>query len=162
MDWIAGKEVLREGFRKYRYVLLAALLGVFLMLLPVKEEALPESEPEALQPVPDLQTELSALLSRVEGAGKVEVLLTQKEGAQTVYQNDEQIQETDIRRDTVLVTDAARSETGLIRQVNPPVYRGAVIVCQGADQSQVRLAMVLAVKSATGLSADQITVLKMK
>ena len=66
------------------------------------------------------------------------------------------------KTDTVTVTDAQRNESGLIRQVNPPVYKGAVIVCQGADNAAVRLAIVDAVGKATGLGADKISVLKMK
>lgn len=162
MDWVAGTEGFREGFRKYRYVLLAALLGIFLMLLPGKEENVPLPQPAETQPSPDLEDALSELLSTLEGAGRVEVLLTEKEGARTVYQSDEVMNGTDIRRDTVLVTEDDRSQYGLVRQVDPPVYRGAVVLCQGADSSQVRLAIVEAVKSATGLSADLITVLKMK
>ena len=43
-----------------------------------------------------------------------------------------------------------------------PTYLGAVIVCQGGDSPTVKLAIVEAVSNATGLSADKITVLKMK
>ena len=63
---------------------------------------------------------------------------------------------------TVLITGADRMETGLIRQELPPRYRGALIVCQGADRSAVKLAVVEAVANVTGISADRITVLKMK
>ena len=37
MDAIAAKEVFREGLRKYRYVLLAALAGILLMVIPEKK-----------------------------------------------------------------------------------------------------------------------------
>jgi len=39
---------------------------------------------------------------------------------------------------------------------------GAVIVCQGADDPQVRLSIVDAVSKVTGLGSDKISVLKMK
>ena len=58
--------------------------------------------------------------------------------------------------------DAARTETGLVRQTLEPIYRGAVVLCDGADQSGVRLAIVNAVSSVTGLGADRICVLKRK
>ena len=67
-----------------------------------------------------------------------------------------------IRRDVVLVTGADKTQTGLVRQVNPPQYLGGIVVCEGADNAGVRLAIVEAVKSVTGLGADNITVLKMK
>jgi hypothetical protein len=63
---------------------------------------------------------------------------------------------------TILTTDSDRNQTGLIHQKNPPVYRGAVVLTQGADDPAVKLAIVDAVGKATGLGADKIAVLKMK
>ena len=68
----------------------------------------------------------------------------------------------DTRRDTVLISDGNREENGLVRQTIPPVYRGAIIVCQGGNDAKVRLSIVEAVMSVTGLRSDCITVLKMK
>ena len=87
-------------------------------------------------------------------------------GEEVLYQTDEDIdqsdQSRDVRRETVLVTDAQRSQNGLVRQVNPPQYQGAVILCQGAGSPSVKLSVVEAVSDATGLTYDRITVLKMK
>ena len=41
-----------------------------------------------------------------------------------------------------------------------PTYRGALIVCEGGDRAEVRLAVTEAVAALTGLSADRITVAK--
>ncbi len=162
MDWIARKEVVLVLFKKFRPILLVLLAGIFLMLLPGKESPqVPEAAPIQEEPQ-DLQDALAKLLSNVAGAGKVEVLLTQAEGEKTVYQTDEDRSPENIRRDTVLVTDSGREETGLVQQRNPPVYLGAVILCQGADNAAVQLSIVKAVMSATGLTSDHITVLKMK
>lgn len=162
MDWVAQKGNLLDSIKKYRVVLLAALVGILLMSLPEERDAEPAQLPAAEQAKPDLEQSLARILSRVAGAGEVDVLLTQQEGERTLYQSDEDVTEMDVRRDTVLVTGADRAETGLIRQVNPPIYRGAIVLCQGADNAQVRLDIVEAVKSVTGLSSDHITVLKMK
>jgi len=40
------------------------------------------------------------------------------------------------------------------------VYQGAVVVCQGADSSAVRLAVTEAVAALTGLSTEKITVVQ--
>ena len=90
------------------------------------------------------------------------MLLTVAAGEEILYQTDDQISENQTRIETVLITDSDRAQTGLVRQVKPPVYRGAVVVCKGADTASVRLAVVEAVSSLTGLGADQISVLKMK
>ena len=166
MDWVSIKSKGLESLKKYRYILVVILAGVFLMALPEKKTEQPQTSQPAAVSEPGLQESLSKLLSKSEGAGKVEVLLTQAEGSKTLYQTDEDRSAgettTDRRQKTVLVTNSAREETGLVRQVNPPTYQGAVVLCQGGDNARIKLAIVEAVANATGLSTDKITVLKMK
>ena len=151
---------------KYKHVLLILLVGIGLMLLPSGGKSTSQNaataEPEPIAKTQTLQEQLSDLLSRMEGAGRVEVLLTLATGEETLYQTDgDRTSETE-RFDTVLVSDSGHNETGLIRQVNPPTYLGAVVLCQGADISALRLAITQAVANATGLGYHKITVLKMK
>lgn len=158
MDWLKGKEEVLRGLKKYRYVLAVLLAGLVLMALPrASEEEL--TRPGAAAPEePSLQQELEELLSKVAGAGRVRVLLTVAASAETEYQLDVDGNE----ERTVVINQADRSQTGLIRQTLSPRFRGAVVLCQGADDARVKLAMVQAVMSATGLGADRITVLKME
>jgi len=167
MDWVNTNRNIMETIRKYRYVVIVLLVGLFLMLIPIGEgEA--EAAPVQIQQKEeeDLQSQLEELLSHMEGAGKVKVLLTQSAGERRIYQtndsSDTSERESSVRKDTVMVTDAGRSETGLLQQTLPPVYLGAVILCQGADSAKVRLAVIEAVSSATGLASHNISVLKMK
>lgn len=160
MDILTLKERGLEMIRKYRYVVLVILAGVVLMCLPSEKETVAVQEESQSQP--QLQEELETLLGRLEGAGKVKVLLTQATGAKTTYQTDENVREDTRQSDTVLVTGSDRSQTGLVQQVDPPRYQGAVILCQGAQRASVRLAIVEAVANATGLPTNRISVLKMK
>ncbi len=156
-----------ELLGKYRYAVLILVLGIVLMLLPDTNQ-----EQETLQPTHaasaelTVEQQLSQLLSRIKGAGEVEVMLSLASGAQTVYQTDTDTSvdgdKTSGKSDTVTVTDSDRNETGLVKQVNPPVYQGAVVLCQGADNPAVKLAIVDAVAKYTGLGADKISVQKMK
>lgn len=158
------KSKLQEAFRKYRYVLLVVLAGIILMSLPQSDhnqESPPVSQ-TAQESTPDLQNALTVLLGKIQGAGQVQVLLTQAAGEQILYERDEEQNGDQIRRKTVLVTGSDRKEDGLVRQVIPPSYQGAVVLCQGADSASIRLSIVKAVSSATGLTSDKITVLKMK
>ncbi len=160
--------LLRSLVIKYKHAILVLLIGLGLMLLPtgsrsgpVPEETIPSQTEET-----DLEARLSQLLSRVRGAGEVEVLLTVRTGGETLYQTDEDTDSGDTASrksvSTVLVEDASHQELGLVRRTDPPVYQGAVVVCQGADDPQVKLAIVEAVSCATGLGSDRITVVKMK
>jgi len=166
MDRIVPKQRINALFGKYKYPILVLLAGLGLMLLPVGQDEPAEPVPTAVQTEPDLERRLESLLSGIEGAGQVRVLLTMDAGRETLYQTDSRAQSddggSDRSDDTVLVEDAQRVESGLVRQVLEPQYRGAVVLCQGADAPSVRLAVVEAVRCLTGLGADQISVLKMK
>lgn len=160
MDTITLRQRSLELIKKYRYVVLVILAGVLLMALPTPKEA--EAVTVESQPRTGLQEELAEILCRLEGAGKVKVLLTEAEGEKTTYQSDTDIRTDAQQSDTVVITGADRSQAGLVRQVDPPRYQGAVVLCQGAQRASVRLAIVEAVANATGLPTSRISVLKMK
>ena len=166
MDRTVPKQRINAIFMKYKYPILIVLVGLGLMLLPAQSAE--ESVPVPVETVSEtaLEERLEALLSQIAGAGQVRVLLTEDSGRETLYQTDSTSESDDSgsRRsdDTVLVEDSARVESALVRQVLEPKYRGAVVLCQGADQPSVRLAIVEAVRCVTGLGADKISVLKMK
>ena len=133
-------------------------------MLTISEEAQAIQTP--LQPSVTVQEELEEVLSYIQGAGAVKVMLTVASGEQTVYQKNEDSTisdtSTSIQTEVVTVTDAERNEVGLIQQINPPRYLGAIILCQGADDPAVKLAISNAVSKITGLGTDRIAVLKMK
>ena len=168
MDWVTNKRTVLDFLKKYRLAIIVLLAGILLLVFPngekQEEKSMPVSTEESLQE--SLQDSLEEILSQISGAGKVSVLLTQAAGKETIYQIDENTSAenggSSSHRQTVLISGTGREETGLVRQVKEPTYLGAIIVCQGADNAAVRLAVVEAVRSATGLTTDRISVLKMK
>ena len=153
---------IRELAGKYKYVLMVVLLGLGLMLIPESGKEIPQEQPAAAEKEATMAEALEQILSRIQGVGKVTVLLTEAQGKRTVYVRDESTSSDSMKSDAVIITDGSRAQKGLVSQVIPPVYLGAIVVCQGGDSPGVRLAVVEAVCDATGLSADKITVLKMK
>ena len=157
----------KELFDKYKFVLAVLGIGILLMLIP-------DNDKTQAPPVPTEQhtatvsraEELENILGQMYGVGRIKVLLTESDSAQTIYQTDEDRSQSadseNIRVQTVIVTNSGREEVGLIRSVTPPVYLGAIIVCQGGDNPSVKLAVVQAVSNVTGIPSDRITVLKMK
>ncbi|MBO7251498.1 MAG: hypothetical protein J6V25_02605 [Oscillospiraceae bacterium] len=166
MEWIKDKQQAVHLLKKYGCMLLVLIAGLILMATSETENQIQESSEPAIAAEETLEDSLENILSLIQGAGKVQVLLTQKEGKLTLYQTDEDSsygsQTQELRTQTVMVRDSQKEETGLIRQTIAPIYRGAVVVCQGADDPKVKLAMVEAVMDATGLPSNCITVLKMK
>lgn len=167
MDWVTAGNRAREIIGKYKYVILVLVLGIILMSLPESgEQAQEEPVAEAVETVLSEAEKLETILAQIDGVGKVKVLLTESSGAETIYQTDEDGSSSDdsqsIQVETVIVSGSDRTESGLVRQVNPPSYLGAIVVCQGADRAEIQLGIVEAVSNVTGLSTDRITVLKMK
>ena len=155
--------------KKYRYALLIIAIGLLMMTIPNTGNQINRTTPEETDAEPtesSLEDRLTSVLSLVDGAGQVRVILTIAEGEEIVYQTDDNITSTNDSNsktiDTVTITDAQRNQTGLICQINPVSYKGVIIVCQGADNPTVRLNLVDAVSKLTGLGANRISVLKMK
>ena len=149
-----------EKLKKYRYVCIVVLIGVLLMMLPTGGSQTEEKVTE-MQTTQErsMETRLTEILTQIRGAGKVSVMLTVAAGEETVFQED---QGSTGQKDTVTVTDKDRNQSGLVVQILPPRYLGAVVVCQGAEDPTVRLAIAEAVSSLTGLGMDKISIVRMK
>ena len=154
--------------KNYRYAVIILLIGIVLMVLPTKKndnKAISDPK-EVMEETCDIDTSLEQILSKIEGAGNVQVFLSIAAGEETVYQTDsnQSVSEDNstTKIDTITITGSDRNQSGLVKQINPPIYQGAVIVCEGADSAAVRLAIVDAVSKVTGLSSNRISVLKMK
>ena len=159
MDIKAIGEKASAWIGKYKFVVLILLVGICLMLIPsVKNEETVITEEVTIEKT-SLDEELEQILSNIKGAGRVQVMLTVASGEQIIYQTD--IPATD-RLDTVIITGEDRVQDGLIQQILSPTYRGAIVLCQGADSASVCLAIKDAVSKVTGLDSSQISVLKMK
>ena len=162
----AGK--LRNLAEKYKFAIMIFIIGLALLLIPDNRQRQQEIENPAPTNIKDssMQDSLTQILQSIEGAGKVKVLLSMSTGEETIYQTDSEISGSGETGEelvkTVITTTSERDEAGLIRQVNPAAYKGAIIVCQGADSPTVRLAVTQAVSKITGLGIDAICVLKMQ
>ena len=154
---------------QYKYVLIVIAVGLILLLWPSgKEEQTVSSgaakglEQEAFD-LKELEEKLSQTLSQVEGAGKVTVTLTVKSGMEQVLASDRSTsvtgQGSNVVEETVLVSSGSGQETVLITQ-RWPTFQGALVVCEGGDNMEIRLLMTQAVSALTGLGTDRITVCK--
>lgn len=158
-----------DTLKKYRYVILILIIGFVFMLLPTKrssESGATKTQMEITAQETDICQQIQEILEQVDGAGKVRVMLSESEGREIIYQVDEDYTEhengIESENRTVIVSDDNKNETALVKKDNPPKYLGVIVVCQGADQASVRLAVVDAVSKITGLGADKISVLRMK
>lgn len=178
-----GKELLGKLpalLERYKYPALILLLGLFLVSLPSNRvESEPQAPPQtevAVQAPADgdyraeMERELESILSQVEGAGRVKVMLTVKTGPATRYQTDrsasasrdgERENQSSEERTVMIARGSAYDEPAVVSTAYP-VFQGAVIVAEGGADPSVRYQLSAAVAALLGLGADQITVVKMK
>lgn len=172
LDMAGLTERLRSWAGKYRYVLLVILAGVVLLLLPTggKEQESGTAETAAVSAqaldTGALEEKLERALSRVRGAGEVDVVLSVEAGPRQIWAMDrKREQEADAVREeesaVILSRGSGQEETVPVQQISPR-FRGALVVCSGGDDPSVRLAMTEAVSAITGLSTDKISICKGK
>lgn len=165
---ITGGRELLGRLKPYRYALLVLGAGIFLLLLPsggsTAAQTVEAAELTEEQWLKELQRELTDTLSRVEGAGELTLMLSVETGMQRELARDSEneLQETEShsRRETVILSSAGGGEEVVVTRSGYPVFRGAVVVCEGGDVPSVRLAITGAVTALTGLSSDKISVIK--
>ena len=154
----AGR-TLRTFAAKYRIAILAALLGLLLLLWPTgsRRETVKTETAASGFSLAETEAKLEALLGKIDGAGAVDVMLTLADGGEAVYQVDETVRDDGREAQTVLADKAP-----VLVQTRQPRYQGAVVVCEGAGRAAVKLAVTEAVASLTGLGSGKIAVVKME
>ena len=106
-----------------------------------------------------MERRMEELLGRIDGVGKLRLMLTLQSGARLTLAEDSQKDQDRTQRETVTLNRGSSQEVVVTNRYYP-VYQGAVVVCQGADSSAVRLAITETVQALTGLPSDRIQVAK--
>ena len=149
-----------QGIKKYKYVLLTALLGVLLLLLPQNEKAADSGSatPSAAENFDReaLQNEMEDILSSLDGVGAYE--LAQDETA-SLKARGEEVDEQTRKTETVVLGSGTSAEV-VVTHSRYPRFVGALIVCEGGDRADVQLKVTQAVSALTGLSSERISVVK--
>ncbi len=140
---------------KNKYALIVLGLGLLLILWPTGNKTEEIKVNELTAPVFSITTEegrLEKQLAKIDGAGRVSVLLSVEGSASRELAESED--------GTLVVSENGKERVVELYYVNPE-YLGAVIVCDGANSADVRLAITKAVSDFTGLGSDRIAVINM-
>ena len=151
---------------RFKYTILILLVGIGLMCIPIDTDSENiEAEHTADVNEADLQEQLQEILAQVDGVGAVSVLLSPSTGTTHTYQTDTQSrisEDAEEHHSETVLMSGSGEDKALVRSIDYPTYKGALVVCQGADKASVKLAVIRAVSGVTGLGSDHITVIKMK
>ncbi len=142
------------------WVLLVLGAGLLLLLPKHTSSAEPVKTLEFSFSLEEEEKRIEAALSRIEGAGKVTVVLSLEASEEREYARNldsDRQSEADSARNEERSEVARVGDEALTVKIAYPRYRGALIVTEGSG-SALKLAVTQAVASLTGLSSDRITV----
>ncbi len=189
------KEYLQEkkGKRGIENLVIFLILGVIIIIVAssfFSEGEKQKKDAEAIQtikltsnmPVDELQDfekRLEQILSEIEGAGNVKVMVTGDSDGEVVHayndseesklqeeQNDtgirSQSNEKRVERELVFMDGETGGRVPVVTQKFKPEVKGVVVVADGAGSSTVRQNILNAVEALTGIPTHRIQVLKRK
>ena len=160
MKWPEWALKWKGALGKYRYALLVAAVGVVLLALPSgSQEAQPEgtAETETFD-LDAFEEKLEGILSQIDGAGETRVVPTLEGGSRQVLAQDQDRDGEGGSTTTVTVGRGSGSQEVVALQTLAPSFRGALVVCPGGGNAQVRLELIQAVAALTGLDSNSISV----
>ena len=191
MDWsqtdLKGK--IREIAKQVGYVrlILLALCGIFLIYvsLPEREEAgilTEEDESYDLSGddndiyVEKMEKRLARILELIEGAGKVEVMITLSSSTETVVDKDSTYEESSekedgddikesqssVRKEETVMVDEDGDQLPYVIKTLEPIVEGVIEVMEGGGNPTVAAEVTEAVQALFHVEAHKIKVLKME
>lgn len=124
------------------------------------------------------EEKLANILSNIEGVGKVKVLLTYSQTSTYVPIYNENlkesnttetdsaggsrtVEESDSQKEVIYKEDGNGNREPVTQSIISPKIEGAIITAEGANNADVKTAIVQAVEAATGLATHKIQVFKM-
>ena len=178
MKNLALKEKLIDTFNKDKKVLVFVLAGLLGVLLIVISEINFESEENATEKNSNqieaydycdyLEKKVAEIVSSIDGAGKVKVMITLSESIEYVYaqnQNDtkkvnENSENSDNKSDFVIIENDD-NDAGLLIKTYEPKIRGVAIVCSGGDNVNVQQQIYSTVSAVLNVSTARISISKL-
>lgn len=156
-----GGEKLIAWLGKYKLALLVLALGVVLLAWPSGERPAaraPAEDPASSFDPEEVEQKLEQVLEQIDGTGAVTVALTVSGGVEQRYAVDETRRGEETQQQTVIISTGSGTQQAVPVGECWPDFRGAVVVCQGGDDPEVRLLVTRAVCALTGLGSDRVTV----
>ena len=165
-------------------IFLALLIGVLLIIIgktffPEEKQTAEVSTTKQSAEVhklneQDVESRMAQILSQIQGAGQVDVMLTFRVSTESIVAHEEKTEESrsteggrtseSQQKETtvVMIEDGKGNTSPLVLTENAPKVEGVVIVAEGGDNAVVCQALNNAAQALLDVPAHKIAVLKMK
>ncbi len=115
-----------------------------------------------------IESKLIDVLSKVDGAGSVSVMVTVDGSPELIYANEQDKTSSSNTSGTTtsstysspIIIDANGSSSALVMTEVLPAVKGVIVVSSGAGNVAIRLNLLKAVSTLLDISTEQVTVLK--
>lgn len=114
-----------------------------------------------------IEHELTEILNKIDGVGKVSVMLTIEGTTEYVYA-EEILQSTDVNsngtstkyQSEVVIVSSGGGKEALVKKIIKPQINGVIVVCEGGENARVCEKVIKAVSSVLNISTSRICVAK--
>ena len=150
---------------KYKYAALVILVGAVLLLWPAGGGDGTErdrTEQGSAFDLEGLERRMEDALSQIRGAGEVTVVLTLKNSGVRTLASDWK-EDGESRSESVVTVNqgSGRTEPVTVSE-RQPEFQGALVVCTGGGDPDVKLGILESVSALTGLRSNQIAIKERK
>ncbi len=113
----------------------------------------------------ELEGELEGIISKIDGAGSVEILITMESTAEDIYAADRSESTSadavhSEQNEYVIIKGRDGSEQTVLKKQRMPEIRGVLVVCEGGDSSVIREKITAAVAGALGIARGKVVVVQ--
>lgn len=165
--------------RRTKIVVALGLAGMALILLsgiwPAKNQTV-QNGMTAQQYLEETEQRIGTLLSKVQGVGKVYVMVTLENSVQYVYAKDEKQSASSVMtyadgtpskseekgdtQQSYILVDSSNGKTPLVLTELQPTIKGVVVVCEGAKNPATQQRVISVVTTALGIRSIQVCVIE--
>lgn len=151
---------LPEMLKKKNTLIILLIVGVLLLVIALptgssknRTEEIPvDTDVVACAYETEMENQLEALLSQIDGAGKVQVLISWKGTSKKLVEKDD--------KDTVYYNDSSGEQRPFIKQELMPQAEGVVVLAQGGDNALVASQITEAIRALFGVETHKIKIMK--
>ncbi len=157
---------------KYKYIIVVIAVGLLFLSFPSGEGNSTDVAKLSCTDfdVQEFEKRIEKALASCDGVGRAQVILSVDSGPESVYAREsserlreqEDITESDSDTKPSIMSEGSGREAPVIVKELYPEFRGAMVICDGADSATIRTKVTECVASLTGLTSNRISIIKMK
>lgn len=166
------KSFLSGDRKRIKIIVAIGLIGMVLILASEmmsggekSKETKNESPVSCSDYTAELEDRLTNVISSIDGVGECKVMITLENTTESVYATNSEAKSDDGSRnqkDEYVIYDSSGGETPVLIKEYMPKVQGVTVVCSGGDDIVVKEKIIESVTSLFNISANRISVSKIK